>query len=58
MTASSPASKSGGKNCIVYSLGYRQVIESLNDDGDVELKMAVCLMSTGTVRMFNNMVRS
>lgn len=57
MEASNPATKYGGKNCIVYSLAYRQVVEGVNDGGDVELKMAVCVMSTVAVRMFYNMVR-
>jgi hypothetical protein len=57
MKASSAASQSGGKSCIVYSLRYRQVVEGVDDQGDVKLKMPVCLMSTGTVRMFNKMVR-
>jgi len=57
MRASSAASKSGGKSCIVYSLRHRQVVEGIGNDGDVKLKMPVCLMSTGTVRMFNSMVR-
>lgn len=57
MKASSAATKSGGMSCIVYSLRYRQVVEAVDDDGDVKLKMPVCLMSTGTVRMFNEMVR-
>ena len=57
MKASSAASQSGGKSCIVYSLRYRQVVEGVDDEGDVKLKMPVCLMSTGTVRMFHKMVR-
>lgn len=57
MNASSATTSSGGKSCIVYSLRYRQVVEAVDDDGDVKLKMPVCLMSTGTVRMFNQMVR-
>ncbi|KAF9222975.1 hypothetical protein BS17DRAFT_802745 [Gyrodon lividus] len=55
MQASNPTSKHGGKNCIVYSLGYRQVVESLNEDGDVDRRLPVCLMSTGTIRMYNDM---
>ncbi|KAH7885483.1 GH3 auxin-responsive promoter [Phlebopus sp. FC_14] len=55
MQASNPVSKHGGKNCIVYSLGYRQVISALNEDGEVDRRMPVCLMSTGTIRMYNNM---
>lgn len=56
MESSSAATEAGGKSCILYSLRYRQVVEAVDDDGDVKLKMPVCLMSTGTVRMFNNMV--
>ncbi|KAL4073475.1 GH3 auxin-responsive promoter, partial [Scleroderma citrinum] len=55
MTASNPVSKNSGKNCIVYSLISRQVVTSLNDDGEIDRRMPVCLMSTGTVRMFNDM---
>ena len=58
MTSSSPVSKNGGKNCIVYSLVSRQVVASLNDDGEVDQRMPVCIMSTGTVRMFKDMVNS
>ena len=50
------ASQPGGKSCTVYSLRYRQVVEGVEDNGDVKLKMPVCLISTGTVRMFHNMV--
>lgn len=57
MKASSTTSKFGGMNCIVYSLRHTQVVDSLSEDGDVKLRMPVCLMSTGTIRMFNNMVR-
>ncbi|KAG9316002.1 GH3 auxin-responsive promoter [Chiua virens] len=53
--SSNPVSESGGKNCIVYSLGYRQVVEGVNEEGDVNLKMPVCLMSTGTIRMHTDM---
>ena len=56
MTTTAPVSKSGGKNCLLYSLTSRQVVTSLNDDGEVDRHMPVCLMSTGTVRMFNDMV--
>ncbi|KIJ64579.1 hypothetical protein HYDPIDRAFT_111943 [Hydnomerulius pinastri MD-312] len=55
MQASNPTSKNGGKNCIVYSLGYRQVVTSVNEDGGVDRQMPVCLMSTGTIRMYNDM---
>ncbi|KAF8840790.1 hypothetical protein BDN67DRAFT_968105 [Paxillus ammoniavirescens] len=55
MQASNPTSKHGGKNCIAYSLGYRQVVEPLNDNGDVDRRLPVCLMSTGTIRMYNDM---
>lgn len=56
MKASNPVSKNGGKNCIVYSLVSRQVVTALNVDGEVDRCMPVCIMSTGTVRMFNDMV--
>ncbi|KAG6331510.1 hypothetical protein ID866_7580 [Astraeus odoratus] len=53
MRASNPIS---GKNCIIYSLVGRQVVTALTADGEVDRRMLVCLMSTGTVRMFNDMV--
>lgn len=56
MKASNPVSKNGGKNCIVYSLVSRQVVTALDADGQVDRRMPVCIMSTGTVRMFNDMV--
>ena len=56
MTATAPVSKSGGKNCLLYSLVSRQVVTSLGDDGEMDRGMPVCIMSTGTVRMFNDMV--
>ena len=46
MKASSATSQSGGKSCIVYLLQYRQVVEAVDDEGDIKLKMLVCLMST------------
>ncbi|KAF8548802.1 hypothetical protein OG21DRAFT_1489072 [Imleria badia] len=55
MKASSTATESGGKSCIVYSLRYLKVVEAVDDDGDLKLKMPVCLMSTGTARMFHEM---
>ncbi|KAF9240244.1 GH3 auxin-responsive promoter [Melanogaster broomeanus] len=55
MQASNPTSKHGGKNCIVYSLGYRQVVDCQNENGDIDRRMPVCLMSTGTIRMYNDM---
>ncbi|KAI6021207.1 GH3 auxin-responsive promoter [Pisolithus marmoratus] len=56
MKASNPVSKNGGKNCIVYSLLGRQMVTALDTDGQVDRRMLVCLMSTGTVRMFNDMI--
>ena len=57
MRASSAVSKPGGKSCIVYSLRCLQVVEGMDDDGNVNLKMPVCLMSTVAVRMSQKMVR-
>ncbi|KAI5990909.1 GH3 auxin-responsive promoter [Pisolithus albus] len=51
-----PTSNGGGKNCIMYSLGYRQVVAPLNEDGDVEGRIPVCLMTSGVIRVSNNMV--
>ena len=49
-----PTSDTGGKNCIVYSLNYRQLIDVQNDDGDVVKKIPVTPMSTGSIRMQND----
>ncbi|KAI9568530.1 GH3 auxin-responsive promoter [Boletus coccyginus] len=55
MRASSAVSNPGGKSCIVYSLRCLQVVEGMDDDGNVKLKMPVCLMSTVAVRMSKKM---
>ncbi|KIK16197.1 hypothetical protein PISMIDRAFT_686591 [Pisolithus microcarpus 441] len=51
-----PTNNGGGKNCIMYSLGYRQVVAPLNEDGDVEGRILVCLMTSGVIRVSNGMV--
>ncbi|KAI6094510.1 GH3 auxin-responsive promoter [Pisolithus sp. B1] len=56
MRMSNPTSKSGGKNCIMYSLGYRQLVAPLSEDGDVDGQIPVCLMTSGVIRVSNNMV--
>lgn len=48
-----PVSDTGGKNCIVYSLNYRQLVSVLNRDGDAVKKLPVTLMSSGSIRMHN-----
>ncbi|EGO19354.1 hypothetical protein SERLADRAFT_479847 [Serpula lacrymans var. lacrymans S7.9] len=55
MAASNPVSKHGGKNCIAFSLGHRQVVQPLDHEGNIARRIPVCLMSTGTVRMHNDM---
>ncbi|KAH7919002.1 hypothetical protein BV22DRAFT_1199727 [Leucogyrophana mollusca] len=55
MQASNPVSKRGGKNCIAFSLGYRQVVTPINEEGDVGRQIPVCLMSSGTIRMYSEM---
>ncbi|KIO12049.1 hypothetical protein M404DRAFT_962542 [Pisolithus tinctorius Marx 270] len=56
MKMSNPTSKSGGKNCIMYSLGYRQVVAPLDEDGNMDGQIPVCLMTSGVIRVSNNMV--
>lgn len=56
MRMSNPTSKSGGKNCVMYSLGYRQIVAPLNEDGDIDRQIPVCLMTSGVIRVSNNMV--
>ncbi|KIM55204.1 hypothetical protein SCLCIDRAFT_1221347 [Scleroderma citrinum Foug A] len=48
-----PTSDTGGKNCVVYNLNYRQVIDVQNEDGDLVKKIPVTLMSSGSIRMQN-----
>ncbi|KAF8837395.1 hypothetical protein BDN67DRAFT_991779 [Paxillus ammoniavirescens] len=50
-----PVSDSGGKNCIVYSLNYRQLIDVQDDEGATVKKFPVTLMSAGSIRMQNGM---
>ncbi|KAI5998363.1 GH3 auxin-responsive promoter [Pisolithus orientalis] len=51
-----PQSKSGtGKNCIMISLAYRQVVTPLDEDGDVAKYIPVCLLTSGLGRIENNM---
>ncbi|KAH7890417.1 GH3 auxin-responsive promoter [Phlebopus sp. FC_14] len=52
---SNPESDRGGKNCIVYSLNYRQLVEVQDDQGSTVKKIPVTVMSSGTIRMQNNM---
>jgi hypothetical protein len=51
MAASNPRPKKGGTNCVVYTLRSMQEVDVIGDDNNVARRMAVCLMSTGTVRM-------
>ncbi|KAI6121227.1 GH3 auxin-responsive promoter [Pisolithus sp. B1] len=51
--SANPVSDTGGKNCIVYSLNYRQLVSVLNGDGDAVKKLPVTLMSSGSIRMQN-----
>ena len=55
MAASNPVSKTGGKNCVVYSLGYREVVAPIDEKGEPVTHMPVCLMSSGTIRMHTGM---
>ncbi|KAI6141038.1 hypothetical protein BKA82DRAFT_4206078 [Pisolithus tinctorius] len=44
-----------GKNCIIFSLAYRQVI-TLDEDGDIAKDIRVCLLTSDLGRRENNMV--
>ncbi|KAG6331779.1 hypothetical protein ID866_7311 [Astraeus odoratus] len=48
-----PISDTGGKNCIVYSLNYRQLVSVQNEDGVTVKKLPVTMMSSGSIRMQN-----
>ncbi|KAI6141111.1 GH3 auxin-responsive promoter [Pisolithus tinctorius] len=51
-----PRSKNGtGKNCIMISLAYRQVVTPLDEDGDIAKHIPVCLLTSGLGRIENNM---
>ncbi|KAI6141108.1 GH3 auxin-responsive promoter [Pisolithus tinctorius] len=51
-----PQSKNGtGKNCIMFSLAYRQVVTPLNEDGEIAKHIPVCLLTSGLGRIENNM---
>ncbi|KAH7926609.1 hypothetical protein BV22DRAFT_1128079 [Leucogyrophana mollusca] len=53
--SANPVSKSGGKNCIVYSLNYRQLVEVKDQGGETLKRFPVTLMSSGSIRMQNGM---
>lgn len=46
-----PISAQGGKNCIVYSLTYREVIEVIGDDKTTVGRFPITSMSSGVIRM-------
>ncbi|KIJ57869.1 hypothetical protein HYDPIDRAFT_163769 [Hydnomerulius pinastri MD-312] len=50
-----PVSDTGGKNCIVYSLNYRELVDVRDDEGTTVKKIPVTLMSAGSIRMQNGM---
>ncbi|KAI5998366.1 GH3 auxin-responsive promoter-domain-containing protein [Pisolithus orientalis] len=51
-----PQSKNGtGKNCIIFSLAYRQVVTPLDEDGDMAKHIPVFLLTSGLGRIENNM---
>ncbi|KAI6011140.1 GH3 auxin-responsive promoter [Pisolithus marmoratus] len=50
-----PQSKNAGKNCIMFSLAYRQVVTPLDEDGDITKYIPVCLLTSGLGRVEYNM---
>ncbi|KAI6106200.1 GH3 auxin-responsive promoter [Pisolithus croceorrhizus] len=50
-----PQSNNAGKNCITFSLAYRQVITPLDEDGDIVKHIPVCLLTSGLGRIENSM---
>ncbi|KAF8443870.1 GH3 auxin-responsive promoter-domain-containing protein [Boletus edulis BED1] len=48
-----PVSAQGGKNCIVYSLTYREIIQVTDDDGVSVARFPISSMSGGVIRMKN-----
>ncbi|KAF8549199.1 hypothetical protein OG21DRAFT_1421709 [Imleria badia] len=46
-----PVSAEGGKNCIVYSLTYREVIEVIGEDKTTVSRFPITSMSSGVIRM-------
>ncbi|KAF8132373.1 GH3 auxin-responsive promoter-domain-containing protein [Boletus edulis] len=50
-----PVSAQGGKNCIVYSLTYREIIQVMDDDHDgvSVARFPISSMSGGVIRMKN-----
>ncbi|KAI5998394.1 GH3 auxin-responsive promoter [Pisolithus orientalis] len=52
----SPPSRNGeGKNCITFSLAYRQIITPVDEVGNIAKQIAVCLLSSGLGRKESNM---
>ncbi|KAI6141471.1 hypothetical protein BKA82DRAFT_962577 [Pisolithus tinctorius] len=56
MKMSNPMSKSRGQNCIMYSLGSQQVMALLDEDGNMDGQIPVCLMTSDIIQVSNNMV--
>ncbi|KAI6096841.1 GH3 auxin-responsive promoter [Pisolithus sp. B1] len=50
-----PQSNNAGKNCITFSLAYRQIVTPLDEDGDIVKHIPVCLLTSGLGRIENNM---
>lgn len=46
-----PISAQGGKNCIVYSLTYQEVIKVIDDDSTTVGQFPITCMSSGVIRM-------
>lgn len=46
-----PVSTQGGKNCIVYSLAYQNVVEVIGDEGTTVGQFPITSMSSGVIRM-------
>jgi len=50
-----PVSAKGGKNCIVYSLVYKDIIQVTDDDGVSAARFPISSMSGGVIRMKNGL---
>ncbi|KAI5985505.1 GH3 auxin-responsive promoter [Pisolithus albus] len=50
-----PQSNNAGKNCITFSLAYRQVVTPLDEDGDIAKHIPVCLLTSGLGRIENRL---
>ena len=50
-----PVSAQGGKNCVVYSLTYREIIQVVDDERTTVGRFPITSMSSGVIRMQHGM---